>query len=519
VDRVYPLGGRRGGKGTFELHGQGLPAGPVALDLPAAAPRAFAQRLKVGGVLTNEFLLDLDDLPEHVGPAREPVSVPAMLNGRIARPGQADDWPVRLRKGEVYEVELRAAALGSPLHGVLTMLDAAGKELVRSDAPAPGRTDPALRFTAPADGTYTLRVQDRFRSRSGPAFAYRLRVAPPGPPDFRLRLSADTVNLTRGGQAKLTIQAERLGGFAEAIALTIEGLPPGVTVKNMQVAAKQNTAVLALTADAKAPIQAGRIAVRGTAAVGKATVTRTASLPVARGAPELDSVLLAVTLPTPFKIVGEYDMRWAARGTVHERRYKIERNGFDGPIEVSLADKQARHLQGVTGPTLTVPAAVSEFRYPVTLPPWMETGRTCRVCVMGAAVVKDESGEHVVTFTSTAPNEQLIAVVEPGRLGVELERGSLAARPGQTATLAVRVLRGKGLSGPAKVELLMPGHIRGVTAAPVTVPAGAERGELTLRFGDPLPGPFNMALTVRATVVDGGQPVIGEAKVEIVPER
>src|SRR5207248_2389794 len=121
-------------------------------------------------------------------------------------------------------------------------------------------------------------------------------------------------------------------------------------------------------------------------------------------------------------------------------------------------------------------AGVSEFSYPVRLPPWMETGRTCRVCVMGTAVVKDEAGaEHVVSFTSVAPNEQLIAVVEPGRLGVELGHGSLTARPGTTVTLPVTVQRGKGLTGAAKVELLLPAHVRGVTAEPVTVAAGGDR--------------------------------------------
>src|SRR5207248_2151636 len=82
---------------------------------------------------------------------------------------------------------------------------------------------------------------------------------------------------------------------------------------------------------------------------------RTATLPAPRGGMELDRALLAVAIPTPFKVVGDYDMRWAARGTVHHRHYRIDRGGFDGPIEVSLADRQARHLQGVTGGTITVP--------------------------------------------------------------------------------------------------------------------------------------------------------------------
>jgi hypothetical protein len=534
VDRAYPLGGRRGSKARFELAGQGLPQGAVEVALPADGPADFLHRLRVSGRLTNELLLDLDDLPEHLeaepkDPAKaRPVALPAMLNGRIDRPGDVDCWAVTARKGEVHEVELRAAQLGSPLDGVLTVLDGSGKELARAEAPAPGRLDPALTFKAPADGTYVVRVQDRFASRGGPAFAYRLRVAPLPAPDFRLRLAKDVVILPRpGGKPDgkkgpsaalvLQVQVERLGGFEGPITLSFEGLPLGVIAKG-GIGARQNAAAVVLSADASAPIRAARVTVRGTATVGGKSVTRTAVLPAPRGVAPVDSLLVAVALQTPFKIVGEYDMRWAARGTVHQRSYKIERNGYDGPIEVSLADRQARHLQGVTGETITVPAGAKEFTYPVRLPPWMETGRTCRVCVLGAAVVKDLDGsEHAVTFSSTAQNEQLVAVIEPGRLGVEVGRESLAAEPGKGVSLSVRVARGKGLTGAAKVELVVPRHVRGVTAEAVTVSADKDRADLRIRFAAGPLGPFNMPLTVRATVLDGGRPVTGEAQVEIVP--
>jgi hypothetical protein len=55
-----------------------------------------------------------------------------------------------------------------------------------------------------------------------------------------------------------------------------------------------------------------------------------------------------------------------------------------------------------------------------------------------------------------------------------------------------------------------------VSAAPVTIPAEADAGELRLRFADGPLGPFNMPLAVRATVLEGRRPVVGEAKVEIV---
>jgi len=307
--------------------------------------------------------------------------------------------------------------------------------------------------------------------------------------------------------------------LAEPIALAVEGLPRSVTVTPLTMAANQPAVDLAFKADAPAAIDVSRLTIRGTAKTGSGEVTRTAVLPGVRGGAALDSVLLAVTLTTPFKVVGEYDMRWAPRGSVHSRHYRIERGGFDGPLEVSLTDRQARHLQGVTGPTITVPPGVSEFDYPITLPPWMEMGRTCRVCVMAAGVVKDAAGnEHTVSFSSVQQNEQVVAVIEPGRLDVQAERTSVVAEAGGTVSVPVRVSRGKGLTGAVKLELLVPGHLHGVSAEPVEVPADGDKTTLTIRFAAGARGPFNVPLVIRASVPDGrGLPVVAQTKLEVLP--
>jgi hypothetical protein len=489
-------------------------------------PPTFRPQLTVGGQLTNPLALDLDDLPEYLEaepndePGQvKPLPLPAVANGRIGKPGDVDYWGFTARKGEAFEFELRASRLGSPLSGVLAVCDAAGKELARAESPGPP-AEPLLRFTAPADGTYLVRVTEQFHSRGGPEYAYRLRLAHPATPDFRLLMGADVVALPRASQGKLHIQAERLGGFAEPITLAIEGLPVGVTVSGATIGKGQAAADLTFKAEANAAVDGSRLTIRGSAKVGEQVVTRTAAMPAPRGGTEIDSALLAVTLQTPFKVVGEYDMRWAARGTVHQRRYKLERNGFAGPIEVSLADKQARHLQGVTGPTITVPAGVSEFEYPINLPPWMETGRTCRVCVMAVGMIKDADGtEHAVSFTSLQQNEQLVAVIEPGRLGVESDRATLRAESGKTVELAVRVSRGKGLTGAVKVELIVPEHMHGISGGPVEVAADQPRAVLPIHFAADASGPYNMPVVIRATLMDGSKPVVAESRLEVLPSR
>ena len=262
VDRVYPLGGRRGDKVKFELAGQRLPSQPVEIALPTAGANDYAHRLAIADKLTNPFLIELDELPEYVSATTAPVAVPAVLNGRISKPGDTNEWTVALRKGQQYDFDLHASRLGSPLNGVLTLLNATGKELARADAVGGGQADPSMRFTALADGNYRVRIEERFRGRSGPEYAYRLRIAPPQAADFRLHLAGDAVGVNRGGEVKLKITAERIGGFAAAIPLEITGLPAGVTAGNTIIPTNQGGVEIGLKADKTAKIQASRLTIR-----------------------------------------------------------------------------------------------------------------------------------------------------------------------------------------------------------------------------------------------------------------
>jgi hypothetical protein len=234
----------------------------------------------------------------------------------------------------------------------------------------------------------------------------------------------------------------------------------------------------------------------------------------------VDALWLAVTVPTPFKVKGVYEVKYAQRGSRFVRRFALERGDYTGPLTVRLADRQTRHLQGVVGPTIEVPAGVSEFEYPVFLPPWMEIGRTSRTVVMAVGEVADATGtKHKVSFTSLQQNEQIVALVDPGQLSVDLGKKSVAVTAGQRVSVPVRVGRGTGIVGPAKIEVIIPRHMRGVTAQPVTVAADAETAEVLLEFASEIPGPFNQPLLVRATVLKNNDiPFVAESKLELVAE-
>jgi len=124
--------------------------------------------------------------------------------------------------------------------------------------------------------------------------------------------------------------------------------------------------------------------------------------------------------------------------------------------------------------------------------------------------------EHAVSFSSTDQNQQMIVVVGPGRLDLELGRSSVRAEPGGEVRVPVRVSRATDLSGPVTVAAVIPEHWAGVTAEAVTIPDGGQAGEVVLRFGRGC-GPFNMPLTLRATAQGKATPVTAEAKLAVVP--
>ncbi|MGH7172814.1 MAG: PPC domain-containing protein [Gemmataceae bacterium] len=550
---------------SFELLGPGMQAskqlrhmptlwfeGPV-LPLPASQqkedyPRDMAAEIRIaadaaagarhGRLWTAEgaaggLRFVVGELPEIIeqeidgDPLPVDVKLPLTINGRIFPREDVDDWTFRARKGQVITAEVCASRIGSPLDSRLEVFDPRGRKLAENDDA--DTNDSRLRFTALEEGKYRLRIHDA-NQQGGPAYVYRLTLAddtrrspldakPQAATDYQLRLPTDALTLPRGGRARLRLVAERSGGFSGPIALHVAGLPVGVSASNTTIAAGQTAANITLTTTAFVAIGTTRLTIHGTAVLDGRTVTRTATLPAERAELAVDTVLLAVALKPTFKIVGDYDLRLAPRGSVFRRRYRIERNGFTGPLEVRLADRQARHLQGVSGPTLTIPSGTDVFEYPVRLPPWMETGRTSRTCIMAVGVVKDGENEYTVGYSSEQQNEQIIAVVETGRLGVEIDRPSLAAVPGGKAELTVRVRRGKGLAGPVKIELVQPKHIHGIEAVPLVVAAEQSRTVFRLHFASGRLGPFNMPLVLRATLDAAAGPAIAETKLELVPEK
>jgi hypothetical protein len=133
--------------------------------------------------------------------------------------------------------------------------------------------------------------------------------------------------------------------------------------------------------------------------------------------------------------------------------------------------------------------------------------------------VADAAGKkHKVSFTTTEQNEQLIALVSPAPLRLSVEKSVIGLAPGRATDLKVRVnlQRDPALRGPVKLDLLVPPHIHGISAASLTAAADATTAELTLSCAADS-GPFNLPLTIRGTAEHQGEPLIAETPLTLVP--
>lgn len=528
IDAVYPLGGQRGTTGEFELLGGNLPGKTVRITLPNVADESFRYRFTDGKRTSNDARIALGDSPEllEIEPNDQSeqaknVAFPSALNGRIGQPGDVDVWRFEAKKGDQFTFDVQAARLGSSLDSVLTLIDATGKQIATNDDLGRGQTDSLLNAKIPADGVYSLQVRDQLASRGGVSFAYRILATPTmtkaAAPDFQITLPQRTLSLNRSGEAKLKIAVTRSGGFADEIELAFAGLPKGVTVTGNTVAKKKTSAQITLKAADSVKLGLSHIVLVGRAKIGEKPVERKAEFATGNGEQPVTEMQMVIAIPTPFKFTGVFETKFSPRGSVYVRHYTIDRGGFKGPLEVSLSDRQVRHLQGVTGPTIVLPPDVNEFDFPLTLAPAMEIGRTSRTQLGIVGVITEPDGtKHKVGYTSGEQTDQIIILVDPGRLSLEAVRSSTRATPGGEVRVPVQVRRGRGLTGPVTVSLVLAKHIKGVTAKPVTIPSGQETGDIAISFGKQA-GPFNMPVGLRATTKDErGYNVIDEAPLTVV---
>lgn len=366
AEGLYPLGGRRGQTVDVEWYG-GTLASPrqtktSLLTVPESASVTAIAGPGLPGATRTPFAVS--DLPERMESADRNLVPATVLNGRIEKPGETDEYSLAVKPGQQWRIGIQAAELRTtPLFPLLSIYD--GDELIKragDEIPEKGTTtleentltsrDPFVALTVP-DGVDRLRiVVEDLVERGGPHYSYRL-LAEPGPPDFLLTLSSPQANVPAGGVGYVGTTVHRRG-YGGPVKLSVTGHGGNLQVAGGNVPGNEATkdrvgstasGRLALSAAPGTAPQALNLTVWGEAtladgsvirrkAVGPGLMTGVASRRGIR-ARELPAradwlgmelpTMVSAPLPARIDLASAHDVR-LVKGTEHILRYKLTTN-------------------------------------------------------------------------------------------------------------------------------------------------------------------------------------------------
>jgi hypothetical protein len=83
-------------------------------------------------------------------------------------------------------------------------------------------------FSLQATSDYSLEIHDVTAGAAGTNFAYRVLIRPQIPHIGKVEVEQERINLAPGGAKQISVAIEREENYSGLVALTVEGLPPGV---------------------------------------------------------------------------------------------------------------------------------------------------------------------------------------------------------------------------------------------------------------------------------------------------
>lgn len=240
---VFPLGGMAGETVKFTMLGDAGGAFEQTVKLPDQPQEKFeiiAQKDGLSAPQPNTVRVSLfpdvmEVEPNNTIEIATPVktALPVALNGIISEKGDVDYFRITAQKGTVYEVNVRARMMRSPLDSVLEICNEKGARLALNDDA--GGPDSYLRWTAPNDGDFFIKVHDQLM-RGGPLFAYRVEITKVEPalitylPEIVINSSQQrrSVPVPKGNRYATLVQVKRADVSGDAM-LDPKDLPEGVS--------------------------------------------------------------------------------------------------------------------------------------------------------------------------------------------------------------------------------------------------------------------------------------------------
>ena len=243
------------------------------------------------------------------------VSLPAALNGILQEPGDQDWYRFDCLQGQVWDIELYAQRIASPLDAAINVFGPDKKHIQGNDDSR--GADCYYRFAAPADGTFYLRVRDLL-GRGGDEFVYRVEITAPKPamtlsiPRIdRYSQYRQSIFVPRGNRFATLISASR-ENFGGELKLLADQLPAGLQMHALPMAANLAVMPVVFEASEDAELHGQLVDFRGSHVDDEKQILggyQNSGLLV-RGPPNntqyvecpVDRLPMAIIQPLPFKI-------------------------------------------------------------------------------------------------------------------------------------------------------------------------------------------------------------------------
>jgi hypothetical protein len=152
-------------------------------------------------------------------------------------------------------------------------------------------------------------------------------TTPTPTPTIAFSASVSSLDLTQGATANVSVTITRSGGFAGDVAVTVEGLPSGVTSSPLTIPSANTSGTVTLTAAATAPVVAANLTLRASGA-GVTSATAAVALNVRAAAS------VAVTFAPPSLTIVQ-------GATVNVSATIVRAGGFTGPVTLTVAGAPA----------------------------------------------------------------------------------------------------------------------------------------------------------------------------------
>jgi len=325
ITRMFPLGGQAGVPTVASVGGWHLPGKQLRLNTEPAGDLIRRAVLRRDGCISNEVLYAVDTLPEcnesepnDDTKNAQQVALPRIINGRIARPGDADVFRFEGRAGDDIVVEVLARRLYSPLDSLVRVTDASGsvlgwnddyvqkedKYLFKGMGYLTHHADSYLTVRLPKDGVYYVHLTDT-QNHGGEAYGYRLRVSPPRP-DFALRITPSSLTVLAGRVIPVTVHALRKDGFDGDIEVVLKDAPAGFVLSGGRIPAGRDRVRMTLTAPRESSGRPITLHLEGRARIGGNTIVR----PVVPSEDVMQAFLYRHLVPSQQFLVAVMKMKW-----------------------------------------------------------------------------------------------------------------------------------------------------------------------------------------------------------------